>query len=112
MWACFDDTSSDDDDHNTSNALLLLCEDALVAPVLLAGPFRRGRAQGCPGLQVRPGRLLYRSAGPPPRRPRTGDLWPLVPRKETTKNESAPSLSETNQLVEEKVIKKTSRSHH
>ena len=37
MWACFDDTTSDDDEHSTSNAFLLLCGDALVAPVLLSG---------------------------------------------------------------------------
>ena len=36
MWACCEDTSYDDD-HNTSNALLLLCANALIAPVLLAG---------------------------------------------------------------------------
>ena len=37
MWACCDDTSSDDDDHYTSNSFLLLCADALIASVLLAG---------------------------------------------------------------------------
>ena len=37
MWPFCDDTSSDDDDHNTSNGPLLLCADALIAPVRLAG---------------------------------------------------------------------------
>ena len=37
MWACCDDASSDDEVHNTSNASLLLCEDALIASVLLGG---------------------------------------------------------------------------
>ena len=37
MWGCCGETSSDDDEHNTSNAFLLLCADALIAPVLLAG---------------------------------------------------------------------------
>ena len=37
MWACCDDTSSDDDEHNTSNSFLLLCADALIAPMLLSG---------------------------------------------------------------------------
>ena len=37
MWACCDDTLSDDDEHNTSNSFLLLCADALIAPVLLSG---------------------------------------------------------------------------
>ena len=34
---CCGDTSSDDDVHNTSNSLLLLCADAIIAPVLLSG---------------------------------------------------------------------------
>ena len=37
MWGCCADSASDDEKHNTRNAFLLLCADALVAPVLLSG---------------------------------------------------------------------------